>query len=215
VGVGSYKIKEVSLPIKNLTVSNENNTSILYLESSILNKLKPNEGAYVRVYLPNTVRKNSFILIPSALADFATSTKPTPKKEKFRDMNRAFINFGIDVYKDETSGDWVFDSSGNFRKAVGMKAVRQAVLNALKTTQGELPFHPTYGVQSVIGDAYAGRFDDAVVVGTLLQQAVLKDARFQQVLINKLNASPTSTSVQLIVKIKGYDSPIPLAFVSS
>jgi hypothetical protein len=214
VSVGSYKIREETRIIEKI-ILNENNTMVLFLSGNQdLNKFKSSEGAFVRVYNPNTVRTNSFVLIPSPTAGFTTRPAPTPSNDDLRRLERAFINFGIDIARDMTTNDFIIDSSGNFKKAAGYPAVKQAVLYALKTTKGELPFHPEFGVTANIGNMFFGTNDEALIFGELLRETLLSDPRFNNVVISRVSTTPTGISLSLLVTIQGMNQPIPLSFIS-
>lgn len=217
VNVGSYRYNEESRIIEKIVYNEENESMILFLSGEQdLNRFTPNEGGFVRIYEPHTTRKGRFVLIPTPVgADGDTSSQKTPTKDELRRLDNAYINFGIDVYKDEKTRDWIFDQTGNFRLAAGIKSIKQAVTNALKTRIGELPFHPRYGINYKLGEQYFGRtLDDAVVFADIIRLAILKDPRFEQALITNIGTTPTGISLQVSVKISGIDAPIPLSFIS-
>jgi len=214
IAIGSFKVKEESRIIEKIIV-NENNTMVIFVSGKQdLNKFKSSERAFVRVFQPNTIRTNDFILIPSTNDGTSTRPAPTPSNDSLRRLEKAYINFGIDVYRDIKTGDFVLDSSGNFKKAAGTDAIRQAVLYILKTSVGELPFHPDFGVSNNIGERFYGTKDEALEFSETLRSSIMNDDRFESVIINKLSTTGTGIALSLLVNIRGLREPITLSFIS-
>jgi hypothetical protein len=139
---------------------------------------------------------------------------PTPRSDELRRLGTALLSFGVDIARDEQTNDFIVDASGNFKLISGIENVRQAVLYALRTQQGELPFHPAYGVNLNIGSKFFGTTDEALIFGTVVQDTLTRDPRFQDVKIARLSVTGNSVAVQLLVTIAGSNQPIPLSFVS-
>lgn len=215
IGIGSFKIREESRIIERVVI-NDDDTMVLFLSGAAdLNKFLPDEGAFVRVYKPNTARPNSLILIPTTSSPSAdTSSKPTPSKDEIRRLEKAFIQFGVDVARDEKTGDLIFDSNGNFKLSYGIRAVRQAVRNTLRTNVRELSYHPNYGINYSLGRSYMGTVDEAVKIGDLIRSGILRDQRLEDAKITRISSTKQGASLQMAVKIKGLDDPIPLSFVT-
>jgi hypothetical protein len=214
ISIGSHKIIEESRVIERI-ILNENSTMVIFLSGlPDLNKLLTKHKAFVRIYKPHTVRKNSIILIPSTEGTSAESSKPTPSKDELKRLDKAFLEFGVDIAKDSNTNDWIIDSNGNFKLSYGFSAIRQAVRNALRTEKGELTYHPGFGVNINLGSSYLGSVDEAVLIGDLLVSSIEKDQRFERVDIAKIASAKNGAMLQLNVKIKGFDSVIPLSFVT-
>ena len=214
IGIGSNRYREETRIIEKV-VANEDDTVVLFLGGkNDLNKFLPNEGAFIRVYKPGTVQENSIILIPSPGDSTLGPAKPTPKKDEIRRIEKAFIQFGIDIAKDEKTDDWIIDATGNFKLSYGVNAIRQSVRQILRTNVNELPYHPAFGVNYELGKQFVGTVDEAVKIGELLVSSITKDRRIEDVVISRISNTNTSTSLQLLVKIKGLDDPIPLSFVT-
>lgn len=214
IRIGSFSQREEARIVERV-IFNENNTMILFLSGKQdLNRFSPKEKAYVRIFTPATTRTGEFIFIPVPFNSATPSAKKTPSSDILRRLSRALRNVGVDIYRDQRTGDFVFDPNGNFKVAAGYDNVRQTVLHALKRRIGELPFHPDYGVNTDIGGIFFGTKDEAVLFGELLRSTILKDARFEQVLIQQLSTTGRSISLKLLVKIAGTDQFVPLAFVS-
>jgi len=92
--------------------------------------------------------------------------------------------------------------------------VKQAVLNAFRTTQGELVFHPNYGINTNVGGQFFGTTDEALIFGDLLTKTLLNDPRFTDIKISNVSTTGTGISLSLLVKIAGSNVPVPLNFVS-
>lgn len=214
IKVGSFKHAEEARIIERV-IFNDNGTMILFLSGAQdINKFKPSEGAYVRIYSPQTTRRGEFMLIPSTSSVPQLSNQKTPSSDELRRLDRALSDFGFDFFINDETEDIVFDPSGNIKLAAGLVNVRQAALNALKTVRGELPWHPNYGVNADVGGRFFGTTDEALIFGQLLRETLLKDPRFTQVLISSVKTTGTGIYVALIVQIAGSNQPIPLNFVS-
>lgn len=213
INIGSYKVREEARIIERI-VDNGDNTVILFLSGAQdLTKLKTSEGAFARIYAPHTINSGSFVLIPLVFSS-PNQSKYTPKSDELRRLETALLNFGVDILRDEKTGGLVIDANGNFKMAAGLVNVRQSILFALKTTQGELPFHPRYGISMNIGDKYYGTTDEAVVFANALRYSLLADPRYQDVQIAGLSTTNTGISLSMVVSIVGTNVPIPLSFIS-
>ena len=212
IKIGSYSQREEARVVERIIV-NQNNTTILFLSGAQdISRFKPVEGAYIRVYAPGTTRTGEFVKVPLAIPGFQ-SANPTPTSDALRELDAAFIAFGIDIARDPVTKDFQIDPNGNFKYAVGLMAIQQAVLTALTTTQGSLPFHPQYGVNTNIGDRFYGTQDEALVFGQLLRNSILSDSRFSDVQIASVSTTGSSLSIKMFVSISGYSGgPIPLTF---
>jgi hypothetical protein len=214
VGIGSYKFREETRVIER-TIQNEDGTIVLFLSGKQdLNKFITAHEAYIRIFLPGTTRQGVYVKIPSDDESPLNPNTLTPRSGVLRQLDKALLEFGVDIARDEKTNDFVVDANGNFKMAYGMANVRQSVLYALRTVRGELPFHPTYGVNTNIGSAYFGTTDEVLVFGDLLRSTLLRDQRFTDVQISKISATGTSMSLSLLVFIAGANQPIPLSFIS-
>lgn len=214
VSIGSFRYREETRVVERV-IENEDNTIVLFLGGKPdLNKFLPSEDAYVKIYAPSTVRKGVYIKIPLEINSPLAKHIITPKLDELRNLDRALLNFGVDIARNEKTNDLIIDSNGNFRIVYGLENVRQTVLYALRTVQGELPFHPDYGVNTNIGDRYFGTLDEALIFGDVLRSSLLRDKRFVDVQIANVSSTGISMSLSLLVFIAGSDQPIPLSFVS-
>jgi hypothetical protein len=213
ISIGSHSVREETRVVERLVV-NENGSMIVFLSGvQDLNKLKPSEEAFLRVYKPGTVRKDSLIKIPSTTAAARNRSLVTPSSDELRRIDQNLLNFGVDIAVDAINGDLVIDPNGNFKMAYGFENIRQTVLHALKTTRGELPFHPKYGVNLRLGEKFYGTLDEATLFSQLLIDTILKDPRFLDVKIKGLAATGNSISLSILVTVSGVSHAIPLDFI--
>lgn len=214
VKIGSSRIKEVSVIIEKISENDEDSMVLHFNVNENVAKAKPSENGYIRVYHPHTVRKSSMILIPSEIASSNMKNYATPMNSELRRLEKAYINFGFDIYRNASTGDFQVNSNGYFKLAVGEQAIRQAILNAVKTQIGELSFHPNYGADLRLGDKYFGSLEEGVLYAQIIKNAVTSNPKISTVQILKLEATQSGVAMQIAVKIKGFDNFIPLAFVS-
>jgi hypothetical protein len=213
IGIGSHRYREETR-IVDRVIANDNGTLILFLSGNQdINRFKPSEGGFVRIYQPGTTRPGQFILIPSRDASEISSSIPTPSRDDLRRLDLALLQFGVDFARDEKN-DLSIDAGGNFRLVAGLPAVKQAALNALKTIRGDLPFHPNYGVTVDIGSRFFGSTNEAVIFGQLLRESLLQDGRYRAVEIAKVSTTGTGIAVSLLITIAGSTQPLPLSFIS-
>lgn len=213
IGIGSYRYKEETRVVEKIVI-NENNTMLLFVSGNQdINRFLPSEGGFVRIYKPSTIRSGQFIKIPTNNPGVMSSSVPTPTSDVIRRLGAVLVNFGVDVLRDEKTNDFVLDANGNFKMAYGYTNVRQTALYALKTDTGELPFHPSYGVNQNMGEKFFGTADEAVVFSEAIRSSLLTDPRFSNVEISNLAATGNSINLSLNVYITGSNQPISLNFI--
>ena len=210
VKVGSVKEREETRYI-NKMIYNSDGTMVLYLSGEAnLSRMKTTEGAYVRVFAPHTVNTGSFIKIPLTIGS-STPNSPTPQSDELRRLEKALLNFGVDVAQSE-KGDIAVSPTGNFSLAFGVNNVRQAVLNQLNTVQGELDFHKQYGLNVSLGAKFFGA-PDVNILSILVVDTILKDKRISSARVTDVSFNGSSVSVLIEVQIQGSSKIIPLSYV--
>ena len=142
LSIGSFKIKE-EVRIVEKIIYNNNSTMVLFLSGDRdLTKLQVTHKAFARIFAPHTISNTDFVLIPSFTpATLKNST--TPNSDSLRRLDTALLNFGVDVAHDIDTGDILIGTNGNFVLSYGIKNIKQAIENLIKTTKKELPFHPS------------------------------------------------------------------------
>lgn len=214
VNIGSNGVREQSVIVERV-VLNDDGTMVLFIGGSVdLRTFVPSRDAFIRIYTPNTVRNGTLILVPSESPGTQSSPKKTPTKDEIRRLESALIAFGVDIERDEKTNDWIFDAAGNFQLSFGLKAIRQAVRNALRTPSGQLNFHKGYGINYNLGRSYLGGNNEAVLIGDLIRTTILRDPRIDDAKIIRISGNKNGASLQVGVKIKGFSSFIPLNFIT-
>lgn len=183
---------------------------------SNLNRYKLSESAYVRVFKPNTVNSNFYIMIPSnsPINDtlkgdtpwFLQGSDETSKKQKI-DLNLS------------DSGDLNFDSTNDLQLSYGLNNAIQALKLKMMIEAGELRRHPDFGLDSVQGLSNASVKATRSILTNSITSMVKADERFSGIVSlditygkdQSLNA-PSIISVILIVKLVGSGQLLPITF---
>lgn len=177
-----------------------------------MDRYKIIDTATVRVFAPQTINSNLYVLIPSsAPLDDSQVRKETPwfLRNRGEDEKQA----GVDMYIND-SGDIEFTPSGDVQLRYGADNAVQALQILLATEAGALFRHPEYGIATGIGDTNtniaATRQKLAEAVGT----QVLNDPRFDRLktLEVELLGSASGYKIFLEVVLAGGNSVIPITF---
>jgi hypothetical protein len=213
IKIGSSRYQEEVRYIERLTDNADGTITLDLSGEGDLSKFTLAERSFIRWYAPHTVNDCSLVLIPVAIgANFKRT--PVPDADVLKRLDQSLLAFGVDVQRDEASGDFMVGASGDFQIVYGIPAVRQAVLYALKTQQGELPWHLRFGIPSTIGDRWSGTTDEALVFANTIQASLELDGRYEKVLLKDVRVTGNSISLDFIVKLQGNDTLIPLSFVA-
>ena len=213
VSIGSYKVREETRIVERVT-SNGDGTLVVFLSGAQdLSKLQTTQGAFVRVFQPGTVKMGDFILIPLTQGS-PNQSAFTPQSDVLKRLDPTLLAFGVDIATDEKDGGFLRDGTGDLLLSFGLENVRQAVLTAVKTTPGELPFHQLHGVEVDAGTTYYGTTDEAALFAQTLRGSLLKDPRYTDIQIAALSATNSGIALTLLVSIQGQSNAIPLSFVS-
>jgi len=216
IKIGSYTVRDEIRSIIKIVNFNDG-TMILSLSGEPdLAKLKLSEKSYVKIYKPQTANEDSLLLIPVDGASLQIQSKQ-PNLDVLKKLNKGLLDFGVDIKRDEKTGELQVSKNGDFDLIYGMPAVRQALFTLLNTNINELPFHPSYGIPSVdvIGSSFYGSIGFATAFSQIIRDVILSDVRYSNVLVQDLVATETTMSINLIVSINNSDTIIPLSFVSS
>jgi hypothetical protein len=152
------------------------------------------------------------ILVPKEVSP-SYPRQQDPIINDLRLLDAAMLNFGVDAKRHELSGDLVVSAGGDLDITYGIPAVKQAVLYALKTSAGELPWHPEFGVPSNVGDVWAGTVDEGVVFARSIERSLMQDGRFAGVVLRDVKVTPSSIAMNFVVQIQGSNVLIPLSFI--
>ena len=215
VKVGSYTVREETRSVLKI-VKFDDGTMILSLSGTPdLAKLKTSEKAYVKIYKPQTANEDTLLLIPID-AQSALVEGKQPSLDVLKRLDKALLDFGVDIRRDEKTGEIQIGKNGDFDIVYGLPAVRQAIHSLMSTNINELPFHPDYGVPfaNSIGDRFYGNVELAAAFSEVLQEVILADGRYSNVVIQDLTVTETSVSINMIITVDGSNVIIPLSFVS-
>lgn len=212
VKIGSRLVPDEIRKVENVVDNNDGSAIVTLSGDQDLTKLKASEQAYLRVYSPDTLRDFSFVKIPvSAVSSYRDLPEPTLKVLK--DLDKALYAFGVDLARDDKTGDLVLAPNNDLAFVYGVQAVRSAVINLMRTEQGELPLHPEYGIPTVVGFAHQGA-DSSARIASIIENAISRDPRFTSVdIIDIVISAEGEISISVNVSIAGVDQIIPLAFV--
>ena len=213
--IGSYTVREEIRSVLKI-IKFDDGTMILSLSGNPdLSKLKTTEKPYVKIYKPQTANEDTMILVPVDAQSSLVKGKQ-PSLDVLKRLDKALLDFGVDIRRDERSGELQVGKNGDFDIVYGMSAVKQAVYSLLKTNINELPFHPDYGVPfaNAIGDRFYGSIELAAAFSDILREVIISDGRYSEVSIENLTVNETSISINLIVAVDGSNVIIPLSFIS-
>lgn len=212
VKIGSRLVPEEVRTVENVNDNLDGTANVSLSGKPDLAKLKLAESSYMRVYKPDTLKDFSFVKIPTtATAPYANI--PEPSSKELKQLDKALYSFGVDIERDDRNGDLILSSSGDLSLVFGLKAVRQAVINVVRTELGQLPLHPEYGLPQSTGIQMEGA-DTAARVGVIIESALARDQRFTNINVNDIVISAEGNiSVSLAVRIAGSSQILPLAFV--
>lgn len=193
--------------------NNEDGTMTVFLSGKQdLSKLKTEHLAYMRVYSPETINDFSFVKIPvPVVAPYGQVPEPTIGELK--KLDKALYSFGVDLARDDKTGDLVTGTTGDLSLQYGVANVRQAVISLVNTELGQLPLHRQYGLPNVPGFAMEGA-DTSARIATIIETAIKRDRRFTSVTVSDIVIATDGTiSMSVNVGIAGSNQLIPLAFV--
>jgi len=178
-----------------------------------LDKFKTNENAYVRVFKPNTANSQFFILIPIVGATTQQQLNETPwfLRTKKEDEKQAGVDLAID-----DAGDLLFTAAGDLTLSYGLANALQAAKMKFVVESGTLNRHDDFGIVSIIGATNIDMSTNKGKLTTSIISAIQADARFSAV--ESLSITPLTNSnasgllVQLVVRLAGTGTPIPISF---
>jgi hypothetical protein len=212
VKVGSVTYIEESRVVERKTLNDDGSMTLILSGDQTLNSLVPSDKAYVRIYKPNTVNSSSLILIPSDVRS-SIPTPLTPTSDRLRRLDKDLLSFGIDLKRNEFTGDLEIDGNGNIAMAIGMENIRQAVYWAVQTSPNSLPFHPDKGFDLGIGETFFGSETEMSLLAGIISKNILQDPRFSSCEVANITSAGNSISMRLLVTVGDSGTPLPLSFV--
>lgn len=178
---------------------------------------KVSEGAYIRIYKPNTVNSSFYVLIPSAqpLNDTRNEEIPWFLAKKSTDERRMKVDLDID-----DNGDLSFGTNGDIRLSYGLDNAIQALKLKLITEVGSLRMHPEYGFVNALGSRNTEIDQIRGLVVDSLNNQISADNRFDRIESisvdymnseNQINAA-SAIIITLVVRIAGGNTVVPISF---
>lgn len=215
IGLGSLSVREEFRQVEKVIDQGDGNLTLALTGNTDLDRFKTTDQAFVRIYKPNTVNDKSLILIPLDVVS-PNQRKTLPNADVLRRLDQSLLDFGVDVKANEKTNGFAISPDGDFEIVYGIPAVRQAVLNVIKTGQNELPFHPDYGLPlaATIGERFLSTIGEGAAIGNIIVDAVNSDGRYDSVVLKDIQITPNSISISLLVTLPGSNVVIPLDFVA-
>ena len=211
--VETFPEQRIIINIKEVPVSGE---IILELNGEQdLDRYKTADNANVRVFKPNTINSQFFILIPSlnALDEPPSLETPWFLRTSGEDEKRAKIDIGLNENMDIS-----FTPSSDLTLSYGLSNAIQAIKLKMMVELGELQRHPQFGFIVVQGQTNR---DVENIKGTIVQslnKQIEIDPRFERV--ESLDVQyfgngvegPTGYLISMEVRLAGGGKTIPISF---
>jgi hypothetical protein len=208
--IGSKVIPEEIRKVESFVDNKDGTASVLLSGKPDLSKFKAEHDAYLRLFSPETLQEYSLVKIPFTGSAPSASTKPDPDLQVLRNLDDALYDFGVDIAIEESTLDLNVSRTGDLKIRYGMAAVRQAVWNKLRTNQGQVPLHLSYGIANQIGNLMGG--DASTALSSAVQGAIQQDSRFTNAGLSDIIASETGAVANVNVSVTGATGLLPFSF---
>lgn len=212
VGVGSYTRLEQNRVIEAVRDNQDGTVTVSLSGKQDLAGLLPAQGAFLRVFEPNTLTRGSSVLIPLTVTALFPR-QPEARSRAVRELDQALRAFGVDAARDYDTGGLLLGKDGDFQLIFGIPAVRQSLFWFMRTIAGTLASHQTYGIPDRVGDTFLGQSDAATVLSEVVTQSLLQDTRYTSVQVADVSTTPSTVTFTILVRIAGLTEPIPVSFV--
>jgi len=213
VYIGSITQKEQPRIVEKINDNKDGTLTIFLSGEKNLSAWKTEEKGFVRVYYPNTVNERSMIYIPLDVTSPLTRVA-TPSSDELRRLGQQVLAFGVDIQRDERTGDILLDSTGDFKKSYGAANLRQTIHHILSTVRSENQWHPEYGISDSAGDTWFNTLAESEIIALSIQNAILTDSRIKNCVVGNIEALGTSLNISMIVMLQDSTVPIPLSFIA-
>lgn len=212
IKIGSRLVPEEIRKVEQVNDNQDGSATIYLSGKQDLSKLVISHVPYIRVYKPETISDFSLVKIPVSIAA-PYSDLPEPSEGELKRLDKSLLSFGVDIARDDTTGDLLLDTSGDLKYQFGLANVRQAAKLVLDTETNQLPLHPAYGVSNQLGFALQGA-TTSTKIASVIEQALKRDVRFTSVTLKDINITADGKiGMTVYVTIAGSNQLIPLAFV--
>jgi hypothetical protein len=166
------------------------------------------------ILLPSTgVSNSSNASVTGAGVTNATTVVPDLTTQKSLLVNRLVRDLQLIATKNG-GGDAVYDitisSSGDFEYIEGVDNLNQAILIKFSTEQGDLPTHPTFGLQVPIGTKMLIPSLVAYQIGA--QTCLLADSRISKVSSLQFSGEGNVLSIKASLNIASTDQMVGVSF---
>ena len=181
-----------------------------------LNKYKLNENAHIRVFKPNTINSNFYLLIPTQqnLEDDRKDITPWFLRQSGEDEKRA----KVDLLLSETN-DLNFGNTGDFNLSYGLTNAVQSLKLKFGVEEGELRQHSNYGLISLQGKTNNNIEGLKQSLTDSINSMVENDSRFDRIesldvayLAGLAVDSPAAFYIKMNVRLAGGNQVIPINF---
>ncbi len=212
--VEKFPARRIILNIEEIPISAE---LVFELDSEPdLGKYKIADGAHIRVFKPNTVNSNFFILIPTEepIDNFRKET-PFFLESSADDEKRQ----GVDLALNDTA-DLNFTSTDDLQLSFGLANSIQAIKLKILIEARELMRHKKFGLKNVTGMTNVNIEDIKDILITSISDQIAADDRFDRIeritvdeLVNVTNTRAASgLAMTLAVRLAGSGRIIPITF---
>lgn len=174
-------------------------------------------GAHLRVFKPNTINSNFFVLIPSGEPTDDTRKDITPwfLQSSSEDIKKLKVDLALDA-----NGDITFDNNADLNLTYGHNNAVQAVKLKMGVQRGELFQHEDFGLTTLLGKTNVKRSELRQVLSDSINALIEADPRFDRIetmeIIYTVDAAnmdaPAGFNINLTVKLAGSNSVIPISF---
>lgn len=182
-----------------------------------LDQYKLNANAHIRVFKPNTINSNYYVLIPSQepITENRREQDPWFLRTSPEEEKRLKVDLAIDE-----DGELGFNQNGDVNLAYGLDNGAQALRLKIGVSQNELRQHEDFGLVNIVGktnediDTLQATLEDSI------NRSIEADQRFDR--IESLNITysvdrenpdgATGMNVRMAVRIAGSGSVIPISF---
>jgi hypothetical protein len=171
-------------------------------------------GAYVRVFKPNTINSNFFILIPSNDgAPIVQGDTPWFLRHSSEDLKMMKIDLAISA-----TGDLLFNPTNDFQLSFGLANAVQAMKLKILIEQGSLQRHPEFGFVSVQGTKNVNIEGTKQSIIDSINASVENDIRFDRIesidveYFGSGGAGPVGFLITMLVRLAGSSKTVPITF---
>lgn len=175
---------------------------------SNMDDYKISESATIRIFKPNTINSNFFILIPSEepLTNSREESVPFFLQSKKEDEKQTKVDIALD-----SDGDIMFGSANDVMLSYGLANAIQAINLKFNIKLGTINQHPDFGFIDVIGNKSSTETRDSIIKN--IENMIQNDSRFDRIeSLNVIKTEPNVVQVRLVVRLAGSSLLIPISF---